>query len=93
MNELLVSAKSTKSQILTRLAAACEWAGISQGRAANYGALFSEQFTIELKTREHIFAYNELSDLSEIYELWCNEADPFIGIKDVIRQKSFRQHS
>lgn len=86
MNEILVSAKSTRSQILTKLTAACDWAGISRGRALEYGALFAEHFTIEEKTREHFFAYNELSDVSEAYELWLNEVDLFPGLKEMIRE-------
>ena len=86
MNEILVSTKSTRSQILTKLTAACDWAGISRGRALEYGTLFAEHFTIEEKTREHIFAYNELSDVSEVYELWLNEVGLFPGLKDMIRE-------
>ena len=33
---------------------------------------------------EHIFAYNELSDLLEIYELWLQEVDLFPGLKGMV---------
>lgn len=84
MDELVISTKNTRSRILENLVAACNWAGISRGRAIEYQTLFDEFFRIERKSRDHILAYNELAELVEIYELWQDGIDIFPGLKNKI---------
>jgi len=85
MNEVTRSAKVSPAEVLDQLTAACDWADISNGRAIQYKKLFKELYWTDKRSREHIFAYNELADLVEVYELWRHEIEKFPGLKDKIK--------
>ena len=64
---------------------ACEWLGISQGRAANYVRLLSE-FAEGRRSGEHKMAYYESHDIVELAKLWRDRIDVFPGLKDELRR-------
>jgi hypothetical protein len=55
---------------LQSLQAACEWMGINRGRAAQYSKLIREFFAEGRRSREHILAYNESCEISDLHALW-----------------------
>lgn len=67
------------------LMAACDWIGIDQGRAAQYGPLIRELFEGTERSREHILAYNESCEITDIYELWETNIDNFPNLHKKIR--------
>ena len=77
MNERIRVNQWTPGEIQEKLAKVCAWIGIKKGRIPRYQTLF-HKFTVEnLRSRESIFAYNELINAIEIYELWKDEVDKF----------------
>lgn len=66
------------------LLAACDWIGTKRGRAAQYGRLIREYFE-GVKSREHILAYNESCEITDIYELWKTNINNFPNLHDKIR--------
>ena len=67
------------------LMAACDWIGIGRGRAAQYGPLIRELFEGGERSREHILAYNESCEITDIYELWETNIDNFPNLHNKIR--------
>src|SRR3970040_1242820 len=63
---------------------ACGWAGISQGRATKYTRLLRELLQENQRSPEHLLAWHESSDVTEMYELWCMKTDLFPDLKDRI---------
>ena len=69
------------------LMAACAWIGIDRGRAAQYGFLIRQFFEGAERSREHILAYNESCEITEIYELWQTNIDNFPNLDKKIHSK------
>lgn len=86
MNEVAIKKRSQPSEILDKLTAAIDWAAIEKGRAIEYRKSFEESFFEDKRTRDHIFGYNELMDLVEIYELWKEDVDNFPGLRNKIKE-------
>lgn len=85
MQELFFRTKRKRSLILEILKAALSWSGIEKGRVIKYQTMFSEIIEGKEKTRDHLFAYNELAELIEIYQLWENLILEFPGLKTKIK--------
>ncbi|HNZ65031.1 MAG TPA: hypothetical protein PKJ10_04265 [Smithella sp.] len=64
---------------------ACEWMDIDKGRAKQYQSLIKQFFEDDERSREHILAYNESCEITEIYELWKTQIDYFSGLERKIR--------
>ena len=77
--------KQTMSEYLEKLKDACEWLGISQGRATAYVRLLNE-FAEGRRSGEHIMAYYESHDIVELCKLWRERIDAFPGLKDELRR-------
>jgi hypothetical protein len=86
MKEVAIKKCSPPSEIRDRLTAALDWVRIEKGRATVYRKLFDEAFSGDERTRDHMFVYNELMDLVEVYELWKEETDNFPGIRNKIKE-------
>lgn len=65
---------------------ACDWIGISKGRAAQYEPLITEFFKENKRSMEHILAYNESCELIAIYKLWEAHINHFPCLKQKIRE-------
>lgn len=63
---------------------ACDWAGIPQGRATRYAGLLREFLQENQRSPEHILAWHESSDVTEMHALWCMKTDLFPGLKNRI---------
>ena len=77
--------KQTMAEYIEKLKDACEWLGISHGRAANYVRLLNE-FAEGHRSGEHIMAYYESHDIVELAKLWRDRVDVFPGLKDELRR-------
>lgn len=69
---------------LQSLQRACDWIGISQGRAPQYRKLVREFFEEGKRSREHILAHNESCEIIDIYERWETPIHNFPGLKQKI---------
>jgi hypothetical protein len=67
------------------LKSACEWIGIDLGRAVQYTSLIKQFFEDDKRSREHILAYNESCEITDIYELWKMRLSDFPGLDWKIR--------
>lgn len=63
---------------------ACEWLGIAKGRARDYTKLIEEFYEENGRTRDHILAYNESCEITDIYRFWQPKVDLFPGLKGKI---------
>ena len=70
---------------VTRLAEACAWLGIDQGRAAEYGKLIREFFEDDARSTRHILAFGESCEVVDLFELWGPRAVEFPGLADRMR--------
>ena len=82
-NANLLSSIDTVNQIRL-IEEACAWASISQGRATRYAGLLRELLQENKRSPEHLLAWHESSDVTEMYSLWCMKTDLFPGLKDRI---------
>ncbi|MFQ5963674.1 MAG: hypothetical protein ACE5KZ_05255 [Candidatus Scalinduaceae bacterium] len=71
---------------LQSLKRACSWAGISRGRAVTYIKLVRELFEAGKDSREHILAYNESCEITDIFEFWESHVSRFPGLKGKIKK-------
>jgi len=78
--------KSQYTEHLKSLKRACEWLGISQGRAAKYVKLVKEFFKNDKRSQEHILAFNESCEITDIYESWKPCISNFPGLYKKIRK-------
>lgn len=67
---------------------ACEWIGIPnhQVRAAQYSRLIKEFFEDNMRSPQHILAYNESWEIVYIYELWKECIYNFPSLEQKIRE-------
>src|SRR5438874_10455907 len=71
---------------LQSLQAACEWMDINRGRAARYSQLIREFFEEDRRSREHILAYNESCEISDLYTLWNASVHNFPSLERKIKE-------
>jgi hypothetical protein len=64
---------------------ACAWMDIDRGRARQYQSLIKQFFEDDERSKEHILAYNESCEITEIYELWKMQIGYFPGLDRKIR--------
>jgi hypothetical protein len=83
INDLKVDNYKKHLQFLVR---ACSWAEISRGRAVRYIKLVSEYFKDGKESREHILAYNESCEITDIFEFWESHVSRFPGLKEKIKK-------
>lgn len=76
----------TANHHVTELQKACDWAGIFQGRAAQYKKLVGEFFGENKRSREHILAHNESCEITDIYNLWEPQISRFPGLEKKIKK-------
>jgi hypothetical protein len=74
------------SEHLRSLKMACNWVGISRGRASGYYKYIRELFDHDIRSREHILAFNESCEIVDIYELWQQRIGIFPGLNEKIRR-------
>lgn len=64
---------------------ACDWLGITHGRAAAYANLMTQFFKTTSRTEEQLLAYNESCEIVDIFELWSRHADEFPRLRERLR--------
>jgi hypothetical protein len=64
---------------------ACEWLSINRGRSTQYSKLISEFFAEDKRSREHLLAFSESCEISDIYELWEASIKNFPGLERKIK--------
>jgi hypothetical protein len=64
---------------------ACDWFGITQGRATAYAKLIREFFRRSHRTEEQVLAYNESCEIVDLFELWSTHSDKFPGLLERLR--------
>ncbi|HVO65180.1 MAG TPA: hypothetical protein VMT12_01765 [Syntrophales bacterium] len=83
--DMILHQVSNYQDHLQLLKTACEWMGIDLGRAAHYTSLIKQFFEDGKRSREHILAYNESCEITEIYDLWKLQISHFPGLERKIR--------
>lgn len=71
---------------LLHLKYACEWMGIDKGRAIQYESLIRDFFENSGREWQHILAYNESCELTDIYKMWESHIRDFPGLHSKIRK-------
>ncbi|MGZ8427104.1 MAG: hypothetical protein ACXWYD_19335 [Candidatus Binatia bacterium] len=69
---------------IAKLNEACKWLGITRGRSRDYIKLLTEFHESDLRTRQHVLAYNETCEIIDIYSLWQSRIDLFPGLKSEV---------
>lgn len=77
--------KMRYTEQVTRLAQACAWLGIDQGRAAQYGELIREFFEDDARSPRHILALGESHEVVDLFELWEHRVAEFPGLAERMR--------
>jgi len=77
--------KMRYTEQVARLTEACEWLGIKQGRAAQYGELIRELFEDDTRSRQHILAFGESCEVKDLFELWQARVTEFPGLVERMR--------
>ena len=80
----LISSIDTLDQIYL-IKDACAWAGISKGRVNRYAELLRELLQENKRSQEHLKAWHESSDITEMHQLWGKKTDLFPRFKSKIR--------
>jgi hypothetical protein len=78
-----------KAKVETHLALlreASEYFGIEKGRAPQYSQLLNEFYDQNKRTPQHLFAYSESCEITDIYSFWRGVIDEFPGLKEKVRQ-------
>ena len=77
--------KMRYTEQVSRLAEACSWLGIDQGRATRYGKLIREFFEDDARSPQHILAFGESCEVVELFELWNAHISTFPGLVERMR--------
>lgn len=77
--------KMKYTEHVTRLAQACDWLGIDQGRAAQYGDLIREFFEDDARSPRHILAFGESCEVIDLFELWEARVADFPGLAEKMK--------
>ncbi len=78
--------ESSCSEHIQSLERACDWAGVSMGRAVKYKNLIREFVVDGKESLEHVLAYNESCEIIYIYEFWESHVSQFPGIEEKIKR-------
>ena len=78
--------ESSYSKHIQSLERACDWAGVSMGRAVKYINLIREFVVDGKESLEHVLAYNESCEIIYIYEFWESHVSQFPGIEEKIKR-------
>ena len=65
---------------------ACDWMNVDMGRAVQYKELIRQFFEHDVRSPEHILAYNESCEIRDIYDLWKDRIKDFPGLEERIRR-------
>jgi hypothetical protein len=71
---------------LALLREASEYFGIEKGRAPQYSQLLEEFYDQNKRTPQHLFAYSESCEITDIYSFWKGVIEEFPGLKEKIRE-------
>jgi hypothetical protein len=85
-DQQVVVSRAHYTEHVARLTEACQWLGITQGRAVAYVTLVKGFFEKPLRTMEEIFSYNESCEVVDLWKLWRSHADDFPGLRQRLRQ-------
>lgn len=69
---------------LALLEEAVKWLGIQIGRAPQYVTLMKDFYESDKREPEHLFAYNESCEITDIYLSWRARIGEFAGLKEKI---------
>ena len=86
MNNIPYHRMTNYAERLQTLQLACEWMDIKKGRALQYSKFIREFYEEDKRSREHILAFNEACEITDIYELWVPFIDNFPGLEQKIKQ-------
>src|SRR5262245_48722628 len=78
-----------KAKVETHLALlkeASEYFGIEKGRAPQYSKLLEEFYDQNKRTPQHLFAYSESCEITDIYSFWKGVIEEFPGLKEKVRE-------
>jgi hypothetical protein len=78
--------KMKYTEQVTRLAQACAWFGIDQGRAAQYGQLIREFFEDDARSARHILAFGESCEVVDLFDLWETRVVEFPGLAEKMKR-------
>ena len=76
----------SKAELLEKLRAACQWANISHGRAAQYASLIEEFFSGRGDSAEHVLACYEALDVVTVYHQWKDKVSMFPRLMRKLRR-------
>ena len=79
---LAFESRFSKAQLLHELRAACQWAEVLHGRAAQYVSLIEEFFGGEGGIAEHVLACYEAFDIVTVYHQWKDRVATFPGLME-----------
>ncbi len=77
-----------KNDFIDLLEKACNWLDIDKGRAKDYIRIIKECETLENHelSQEHILVHNESWEIVDIYELWKEHTNNFLGLEKKIKR-------
>ena len=70
---------------IARLVAACNWLGITRGRAARYRKFIKEFFEDDACSAQHLLAIGESCEIVDLFELWEPHTSAFPGLVEKIK--------
>jgi hypothetical protein len=71
---------------LALLREASEYFGIEKGRAPEYSQLLEEFYDQNKRTPQHLLAYSESCEITDIYSFWKGMIEEFPGLKEKVRE-------
>jgi hypothetical protein len=74
------------SHLIDEVEQACLWAKLEKGRATCYAQLITEYFAGQGISYEHVLAYHEAMEITELHKLWEPRIDNFPGLKEKIAE-------
>jgi hypothetical protein len=85
MTGKLSFSKGPYTELVKKLAAACDWIGVEHGRATEYGKLITEFFEDKARSKQHILAIGESLEIVDLFELWQHRVSDFPGLAGKIK--------
>lgn len=86
MNNIPYHRMTNYVEHMQNLQLACEWMDIKKGRASQYQKFIKEFYDEDIRSREHILAYKEGFEITNIYELWKSSIANFPGLEQKVKQ-------
>lgn len=78
--------RKSYSDLQQNLAAACQWAGVDQGRAKDYQKYLEQLHAKYTKSREALLCTADLMDVLDVWDTWRVHEHNFPGIRGRIRK-------